>query len=231
MAFVLLLSCVGFLFIALPFPGALYIASVILGFCLGAEALFILTIISELFGLKHYSTLFNCGVLAIPIGSYVFNVKVAGVIYDNEAMKQIEGFGSNSAKGLTCIGTPCYKSTFLIMAAVAFIGTLASLILALKTRKFYQGDIYKKYREDAVANSDETEIEFRGGAGGGGGAVDAGVNELKVGLGMIIKNRKGKNKATAEEHGGGIGGGGGSGVLADGGNEVHVVPVRWRRCC
>ncbi|KAI3956578.1 hypothetical protein MKW92_012912 [Papaver armeniacum] len=158
MAFVLLLSCVGFLFIALPFPGALYIASVILGFCLGAEALFILTIISELFGLKHYSTLFNCGVLAIPIGSYVFNVKVAGVIYDNEAMKQIEGFGSNSAKGLTCIGEQCYKSTFLIMAAVAFIGTLASLILALRTRKFYQGDIYKKYREDAVANSDETEI-------------------------------------------------------------------------
>ncbi|KAI3880602.1 hypothetical protein MKX03_037474 [Papaver bracteatum] len=158
MAFVLLISCVGFLFIALPFPGALYIASVILGFCLGAEALFILTIISELFGLKHYSTLFNCGVLAIPIGSYVFNVKVAGMIYDNEAMKQTEGFGSNSAKGLTCIGTQCYKSTFLIMAAVAFIGTLASVILALRTRKFYQGDIYKKYREDAVANSDETEI-------------------------------------------------------------------------
>ncbi|KAI3908329.1 hypothetical protein MKX01_027351 [Papaver californicum] len=160
LAFVLLLSCVGFLFVALPFPGALYIASVILGFCLGAEALFILTIISELFGLKHYSTLFNCGVLAIPIGSYVFNVKVSGVIYDNEAMKltKIEGFGSNSAKGLTCIGKQCYQLSFLIMAAVAFIGTLASLILALRTRKFYQGDIYKKYREDAIANSDENEI-------------------------------------------------------------------------
>lgn len=39
----------------------------------------------------------------------------------------------------------------------------------------------------------------RGGAGGGGGAVDGGINELKVDLGMIIKNRKGKNKAAAEE--------------------------------
>ncbi|MCL7047442.1 hypothetical protein MKW94_021203 [Papaver nudicaule] len=166
MAFVLLLSCVGFLFIALPFPGALYIASVILGFCLGAEALFILTIISELFGLKHYSTLFNCGVLAIPIGSYVFNVKVAGVIYDNEALKltKTEEFVSKSAKGLTCIGKQCYQSTFLIMAAVAFVGTLASLILALRTRKFYQGDIYKKYREDAIANSNETEIVLSGNA-------------------------------------------------------------------
>ncbi|KAL0418248.1 UNVERIFIED_CONTAM: hypothetical protein Sradi_1238300 [Sesamum radiatum] len=64
MTIVLLLSCIGLLLIAFPFQGSVYVASVIIGFSFGAQLPLLFAIISELFGLKYYSTLFNCGQLA-----------------------------------------------------------------------------------------------------------------------------------------------------------------------
>ena len=58
---VLFLSCIGLLMIAFPVPGSVYVASIIIGFSFGAQLPLIFAIISELFGLKYYSTLFNCG--------------------------------------------------------------------------------------------------------------------------------------------------------------------------
>ncbi|KAI3997144.1 hypothetical protein MKX01_008988 [Papaver californicum] len=146
MAIVLLVSCTGHILIAFPIPGSIYIASMIIGFCYGAHITLIFTVISELFGLKYYSTLYNCGILAMPLGSYVFNVRVAGFLYDREALKQLKvmGLGRDSGKELTCIGKQCYRLCFIILAATAFLGALSSLVLFIRTRKFYQGDIYKK---------------------------------------------------------------------------------------
>ena len=59
----LVLSGVGDLLIAFPIPSSVYIASLIIGFSYGAQLTLLFTIISELFGLKYYSTLFNCGQL------------------------------------------------------------------------------------------------------------------------------------------------------------------------
>ncbi|XP_044481722.1 uncharacterized protein LOC123208334 [Mangifera indica] len=151
MTLVLLLSCVGHLLIAFPVPGSVYVASVIIGFSFGAQLPLLFAIISELFGLKYYSTLFNCGQVASPLGSYILNVKVTGMLYDNQALKELarKGIKRSEVKELTCIGTQCYRMPFIILAAVTFFGALVSFILVIRTRNFYKSDIYKKFRENS----------------------------------------------------------------------------------
>ncbi|CAF2164907.1 unnamed protein product [Brassica napus] len=155
MTLVLLLSCAGHLLIAFPVPGSVYIASILMGFSFGAQLPLLFAIISELFGLKYFSTLFNCGQLASPLGSYILNVRVTGMLYDREAMKQLtaRGLTRKDVKDLTCLGRQCYKLPFVILAAVTFFGALVSLGLAIRTRKFYKGDIYKKFRESHESES------------------------------------------------------------------------------
>ncbi|KAK3422250.1 hypothetical protein EUGRSUZ_G02886, partial [Eucalyptus grandis] len=128
----LVVSGVGDLLIAFPAPGSVYLT-----------LLFI--IISELFGLKYYSTLFNCGQLASPLGSYILNVLVVGRLYDVEATRQLaaRGLTRSAAKELTCIGRRCYRTSFSILAGVNALGALVLLVLVVRTREYYQGDIYK----------------------------------------------------------------------------------------
>jgi hypothetical protein len=92
--------------------------------------------------------LYNVGSIASPIGSYLLGVRVAGYLYDKEATRQMAILGLKRKQGeeLNCNGTQCYKLAFIIITLVTLFGALVSLTLVIRTRKFYKGDIYNKFR-------------------------------------------------------------------------------------
>jgi len=138
---VLLLACAGHALIALGAPRSLYAASVVVGFCFGAQWPLVFAIVSELFGLRRFSTLHNLGGLASPVGSYILNVRVAGRLYDAAAARQRGG------SGRVCLGVECYRRSFLIITAATAAGALVSLVLVWRTWRFYRGDIYARCRD------------------------------------------------------------------------------------
>ncbi|KAK0591512.1 hypothetical protein LWI29_003068 [Acer saccharum] len=126
----------------------------------GDQLTLLFIIISELFGLKYYLTLFDCGQLASPLGSHVPSVVVVGKLYDKEAFKQLAEKEMTRAmvKELTCIGKQCYKLSFLVLAGVNIFGALVTFILVMRTRKYYSGDIYKRFKDEMAAVADSKQI-------------------------------------------------------------------------
>lgn len=148
MSVVLLLHCTGLLLVAFPeIPGAYYVASVIIGFTLGAQVPINLSMISELFGLKYFATLLNCAQITTPLWVYLMNTKLTKTLYLREAAKDLPpGVDPSTVKDLKCTGHHCYRVSFSILAVIAFIGALISLQFARRTREFYKGDIYRRFR-------------------------------------------------------------------------------------
>jgi MFS family permease len=126
----------GHIVIASGFPGNLYLGSILVGICYGSQWSLMPTISSEIFGVRHMSTIFNIIAIANPVGSYIYSVRVIGYIYDEEA----------SGEDDSCYGTRCFMLSFLIMASVAFLGFLVAVALFFRTRKFYQLAVLRRLK-------------------------------------------------------------------------------------
>ncbi|KAL9272662.1 HIPL1 protein-like protein [Drosera capensis] len=110
------------------FPGMLHVGSIITGLCTGSQMSIAPAIISEIFGLVDMGTIYNSIMLAGSLGSYIFSI-IFGYLYDKEQSRQL---------GNACVGSRCFISSFLIMAAANLLGSVVSMILHLRTKRFYQ---------------------------------------------------------------------------------------------
>ncbi|KAL2643393.1 hypothetical protein R1flu_010980 [Riccia fluitans] len=174
---------IGFLILAFPTPGALIIGSIITGACLGFHATIIVSVASEMFGLKSFGLILNFINLHMSLGSFLFSY-LAGAVYDHEAQRtdfpsrilpdtrrDIFTLGSNhrinlwselirfsevatKAEGETeCYGSHCFEVLFLIMSLVLAIGFMLDVILTVRVRPLYRKLANIKCRSNSDSDS------------------------------------------------------------------------------
>ncbi|KAJ7208479.1 hypothetical protein O6H91_18G036700 [Diphasiastrum complanatum] len=142
------IGCIGHLLFAFAVPGALNVGSIIVGFCYGFQAPMLFIIISEIFGLTFFGTLYNVAALSLPLGTELMSVLVGGKLYDREAAKQHRqhllatapspAAHAGQSKALVCIGKQCFRNAFLIMAGVSAFACIVGIILTIRTHAFYK---------------------------------------------------------------------------------------------
>lgn len=138
MAVALAAMSLGHASIASGLPGSLYVGYVVVGVCYGSQWSLMPAISSEIFGLRHFGTIFNAIGVASPCGSYILSVRVVGYIYDVESRER------------SCVGSHCFVLSFMIMAVVTLMGAGFALALFFRTREFYERVLYARLRRLVV---------------------------------------------------------------------------------
>lgn len=147
----------GHIFLAMGWPGAMYVSTVVIGLGYGAHWAIVPAAASELFGLKNFGALYNFLTMANPAGGLVFSSLIASHIYDHEAEKQAhqppnhwqQNFGPifSSLLGpddpLKCEGAICFFLTLVIMCVFCIIAVVLSMILVYRTKIVYK-NLYGK---------------------------------------------------------------------------------------
>ncbi|KAL9250693.1 NUCLEAR FUSION DEFECTIVE 4-like protein [Drosera capensis] len=105
---------------------ALYVSTALIGACAGAITSIAVSVTAELFGTKNFGVNHNIVVANIPMGSFVFG-DMAAFLYRKGGHE--DGGG--------CMGSDCYRYTFMVWGGLCTVGTIVALILHLRTRKFY----------------------------------------------------------------------------------------------
>ncbi|XP_068335969.1 protein NUCLEAR FUSION DEFECTIVE 4-like [Pyrus communis] len=158
MAVAQLLMAVGHIFIAFGWPGAMHIATILVGLGYGAHWAIVPAAASELFGLKKFGALYNFLTIANPAGSLLFSGVIASSIYDFEAEKQAHQHhhthmspGTSVFQGMLrmdapmCEGSICFFLTSLIMSGLCIVAFVLSMILVHRTKIVY-AHLYGKSR-------------------------------------------------------------------------------------
>eukprot|EP00877_Chromochloris_zofingiensis_P001891 jgi/Chrzof1/11702/Cz06g06050.t1 len=112
-------------------PLWLYAAAVLAGLALGAHWTLVPAIISDLFGVQHFAANYTFYQFAPAIGGFSFGTVLAGWQYDVHAEHAASGH-------TTCTGPECFKTTFLILAVLCGLGTIAAARITFSTRGLYK---------------------------------------------------------------------------------------------
>ncbi|KAF3786090.1 NUCLEAR FUSION DEFECTIVE 4 protein [Nymphaea thermarum] len=124
---------VGLIILAMSLAGSMYIGTMLIGLSHGVH--WAPATVSEIFGLKHFATLYNFLTMTSPTGAFFFSSAVAGTMYDLEAQKQQKRYGGH---GQECVGVSCFFAAYLIMAGVCIAASVSSLVLVYRTRVVYK---------------------------------------------------------------------------------------------
>ncbi|KAF3795468.1 NUCLEAR FUSION DEFECTIVE 4 protein [Nymphaea thermarum] len=153
------IMAIGHFSVAMAWPGAMYIATLLIGLGYGAHWSIVPAAASELFGLKSFGALYNFLTVANPVGSLIFSGLIASTIYDYEAEKQAHMHhhhrGSsrmlekvfldalNLEDSLKCEGAICFFLTSVIMSGLCIVALFLSMILVYRTKIVYS-NLYGK---------------------------------------------------------------------------------------
>lgn len=135
----------GHFYMAMGWPGEMYIGTLLIGLGYGAHWAIVPAAASELFGLKKFGALYNFLTLANPAGTLILSSLLASSIYDSEAAKQAQGLPIILDEPPRCYGVVCFSLTLFIMSGLCILAVILSLTLVYRTRVVY-ANLYGRSR-------------------------------------------------------------------------------------
>ncbi|KAL8097609.1 protein NUCLEAR FUSION DEFECTIVE 4 [Apium graveolens] len=145
MAIAQFIMAFGHLFMAMGWPGEMYVGTLLIGLGYGAHWAIVPAAASELFGLKKFGALYNFLTLANPAGTLILSSLLASSIYDSEAAKQAQGLPIILDEPPRCYGVVCFSLTLFIMSGLCILAASLSLTLVYRTRVVYS-NLYGRSR-------------------------------------------------------------------------------------
>lgn len=141
----------GHFLFSMAWPGTMYIASLLVGLGYGAHWAIVPAAVSELFGVKHFGSMYNFLILANPAGSFIFSGLIVSNLYEYEAEKQahqhqmsallsprlLQNMGFLADGPLKCEGAACFFVSSLIMSVFCVIAAGLSLLIVHRTKQVY----------------------------------------------------------------------------------------------
>lgn len=84
---------------------------------------------SERYGNRAFASIFSLTSLGPALASYLFSVQLAGSLYQSNIV----------GGGTVCLGSACYRNTFLILCGISALGTIVGMYLTWRMRPLYVG--------------------------------------------------------------------------------------------
>lgn len=123
-----------FLLAASGSEAALCVGTALIGISSGFVFSAAVSITSELFGPNSAAVNHNILITNIPIGSLLYGL-LAAAVYDSNERSSTKV--SLLKEATLCLGTECYRQTFMWWGCISILGLLSSFLLFLRTRPVY----------------------------------------------------------------------------------------------